>query len=899
MTTSSQNRSNKEPQMTTQDIRRAFTRYFQSQEHRVVPSSPVVPHEDPTLLFTNAGMNQFKDLFLGKSTRDTNRAVTIQKCIRAGGKHNDLENVGHTRRHLTFFEMLGNFSFGDYFKADAIRFAWEVSTEVFGFAPEQIWPTVFRDDDEAFTLWEKYVPVKRITRLGEKDNFWSMGETGPCGPCSELLYDRGSQYGSARNPAEDPTGERFLEFWNLVFMQYNRSSDGIMQPLPRPSIDTGAGLERVMSLKANVETLFETDVLRGLIAEIEQRTGRVYQGFHHPLAPAFHVLADHVRTLSFAIADGAQPSNVDRGYVLRKILRRAVRYGRTLGIDQPFLAQLLPRLVSLMGEDYPELARSQHKINEVLSLEEEAFLRTLRRGGNLLSQIVEQSKQHQSHMSGDDAFRLKDTYGLPLEEVQLLAKDAGLDIDMPRYLALEEEAKERSRKAHKKVHQQAGQNLFEELAKSHDKVEFTGYQTLNDQGTVRALFVDDHFVPMLEAGQKGMVFLDKTPFYAEQGGQIGDKGLLQHASCQFEVSDTQAPYPGLIAHVGLVLQGELHVGDVLTAQVDAQRRQKIANNHTATHLLHFALHEVLGAHIKQAGSVVDDLRLRFDFHHHKPLTAEEIRQVEDLVNSKIRANGAISTYELPCEQVQKETAIKQFFGEKYGAVVRVVDIDHYSKELCGGTHTKSSGTIGLMRIAKESSIAAGVRRIEAVTGEEADAIAKENDKLLHHLAAQLKTQPTLLSDKIEKLLEENRQLQAQITGFRAAQRSSLIEQHMQQAIQVGEGRLLMCMLNIPLSELRHAAEEGLSKLGTGLFVCGAQEADRLQVVLAVSPEWVKKGINAGDLAKEIAPLFEGSGGGKPQFAQVGGKVGEKAPPTQEAFSKIESSVRAKLEVVKA
>lgn len=889
------NHSNKEPQMSTQDIRRAFTRYFQRQEHRSIPSSPVVPHEDPTLLFTNAGMNQFKDLFLGKSARDTTRAVTIQKCIRAGGKHNDLENVGHTRRHLTFFEMLGNFSFGDYFKADAIRFAWEVSTEVFGFAPEQIWPTVFREDDEAFALWEKYVPVERITRLGEKDNFWSMGETGPCGPCSELLYDRGEKYGSARNPAEDPSGERFLEFWNLVFMQYNRGSNGVMEPLPRPSIDTGAGLERIMSLKANVETLFETDVLRGLIAEIEQRTGQVYQGFHHPLAPAFHVLADHVRTLSFAIADGAQPSNVDRGYVLRKILRRAVRYGRLLGIDQPFLAQLLPRLIGLMGEDYPELQRSQHKISEVLSLEEESFLRTLRRGGNLLSQIVEQSKKQQSHMSGDDAFRLKDTYGLPLEEVQLLAKDAGLDIDMPRYLALEEEAKERSRKAHKKVHQQAGQNLFEDLAKSQGTVKFTGYQTLNGQGTVRALFVDDHFVPLLEAGQKGMVFLDKTPFYAEQGGQIGDKGLLCHASCQFEVTDTQAPYPGLIAHVGALLQGELHVGDLLTAQVEPVRRQKIANNHTATHLLHWALHTVLGTHIKQAGSVVDDVRLRFDFHHHKPLTTEEIRQVEELVNSKIRANATVSTYELPFEEVQKQTAIKQFFGEKYGAVVRVVDIDQYSQELCGGTHTQSSGTIGSLRIAKESSIAAGVRRIEAVTGEEAEALAREHEVLLHKLAAQLKTQPSLLSDKIEKLLEENHQLHAQMTQFRAAQRLDLIEQQMKQAIPIGEGRLLMCSLNIPLSELRHAAEEGLSKIGVGLFVCSAKEADRLQVVLAISPEWVKQGLSAGDLAKEIAPLFEGSGGGKPAFAQVGGKIGEKTAPTAEAFSKIESRVRAQLE----
>lgn len=878
----------------TQQIRRAFNRYFERQQHRVLPSSPVVPHDDPTLLFTNAGMNQFKDLFLGRSTRrDITRAVTIQKCIRAGGKHNDLDNVGHTRRHLTFFEMLGNFSFGDYFKKEAIRFAWEVSLEVFGFQPEQIWPTVFREDDEAFALWEQYVPARRITRLDEKDNFWSMGETGPCGPSSELLYDRGKQYGSATNPAEDLSGERFLEFWNLVFMQYNRSANEVMEPLPHPSIDTGAGLERVVSLKMNVETLYETDVLRGLIAEIEQRTNRVYRGFHDPLAPPFHVLADHVRSLAFAIADGAQPSNVDRGYVLRKILRRAVRYGRMLGIDQPFLATLLPRLISLMGEDYPELKRAQHKISEVISLEEEAFLRTLRKGGNLLSQVIEQSKEHHAHMSGDDAFRLKDTYGLPLEEVQLLAKDAGLAIDMERYRQLEEEAKERSRKAHKKVSQQAGQNLFEDYAKQQGAVQFTGYQTLKDQATVKALFVEDHFVPMLQEGQRGWVFLDKTPFYAEQGGQVGDRGLLHHASCQFEVLDTQSPTSGLVAHVGGVVQGELHVGDHLIAEVEPTRRQKIANNHTATHLLHWALTTVLGSHIKQAGSVVDEARLRFDFHHHKPLSREEMRQVEELVNGKIRVNSAVATYELPFEEVQKRPNIKQFFGEKYGSIVRVVDIDTYSQELCGGTHTNSVGTIGFMHIAKESSIAAGVRRIEAVTGEEAEELARSHEVLLHELAALLKTQPALLAEKLEKLLEENKQLHSQLAQFRKGHRAGLIDAQLKTALDLAGGRLLMCELDLPIMELRNAAEEGLHKLGPGLFICAAKEADRAQVVLAMSPEWIEKGLNAGDLAKQIAPLIEGSGGGKAHFAQVGGKVnGNREKGFQEVFSMVEQTVRA-------
>lgn len=875
----------------TQQIRRAFLRYFEGQKHRVLPSSPVVPHDDPSLLFTNAGMNQFKDLFLGKATRDMTRAATSQKCIRAGGKHNDLENVGHTRRHLTFFEMLGNFSFGDYFKEDAIRFAWEVALNIFGFEPEKIWPTVFRDDDEAFALWEKYVPAERITRLGEKDNFWAMGETGPCGPCSELLYDRGSAYGSARNPAEDQTGERFLEFWNLVFMQYNRSAAGVMEPLPRPSIDTGAGLERVVSLKMNVETLFETDVLRALIAEIEQQTGRIYKGFHDPLAPPFHVLADHVRSLAFAISDGAQPSNVDRGYVLRKILRRAVRYGRMLGIDQPFLAKLLPRLTSLMGEDYPELKRCEQKIAEVLTLEEESFLRTLRRGGNLLAQVMEKSLAAGAHMSGDDAFRLKDTYGFPLEEVQLLAKDAGLDIDMPRYTQLEEEAKERSRKAHKKVHQQASQNLFEDFLQAQGKEQFTGYQTLKEQATVKAIFVDDHFVPQLEQGQSGMVLLDKTPFYAEQGGQVGDKGLLQHAGCQFEVTDTKSPIAGLIGHIGTVHQGELHVGDLVTAEVEGVRRQKIANNHTATHLLHWALHTVLGDHIKQAGSVVDDARLRFDFHHHKPLTSEELRHIETLVNDKIRANNQVITFELPFEEAQKNPAIKQFFGEKYGSIVRVVDINSFSQELCGGTHTSRSGTIGLMRIAKESSIAAGVRRIEAVTGEQAEEIFRKDEELLHKLAAQLKTQPALLSEKLEKLVEENKHLHAQIEQFRKIHHQQLIKAQLPHAVKVDTGSLLMCELDIPLSELKSAAEEGLAQCSPGLFLAAVKEGEKAGVIVAVSPEWVQNGLNASELAKAIAPLIEGSGGGKPGFAQVGGKASK---GFGEVFSVIESKVKERL-----
>lgn len=862
--------------ISTQMIRRAFLNYFKSKGHAVVSSSPVIPHDDPTLLFINAGMNQFKDVFLGASPRDYTRAATSQKCVRVGGKHNDLENVGHTRRHLTFFEMLGNFSFGDYFKKEAIQFAWEVSTEVFGFDPERIWPTVFREDDEAFELWKGYVPEKRITRFDEKDNFWAMGDTGPCGPCSELLYDRGESFGTGTCPKEDPSGERFLEYWNLVFMQFNRSSDGIMHPLPKPSIDTGAGLERVMSLKMGVDSVFETDVLRSLISQVELISNVPYVMEDPVKAPAFRVIADHLRTLAFAISDGAQPSNLDRGYVLRKILRRAVRYGRTLGLEEPFLGKVLPKLMETMGSDYPELLQSQSRIAEILETEEEAFLRTLKRGGNLLNQIMERAKTHQGQISGEDAFKLKDTYGLPFEEITLLAKDANLNVDATRYLQLEKEARERSRSSRKGVEQIASESLFEPFLKEQGATRFFGYDQLSSEGKILAIVREGKFVDVLAEGDEGIVLLDATPFYAEMGGQVGDTGEITSSGVLFEVLDTKAPFKGLVGHVGKLEQGKLQVGMSVLASVDGKRRQKIANNHTATHLLHFALQKVLGEHIRQAGSVVDPYRLRFDFSHHKAVSLEEIREIEDLVNAKIRENHPVNWYELPYDEVKERTDIKQFFGEKYGSKVRVVETGQ-AKELCGGTHTAASGNIGYFRIEKESSIAAGVRRIEAVSGEEAELLARTSEDAIHGMAKMLKVIPSKLSERLEKLIEENKSLNDQLKKGRGEVLKKAKEDLLLGQETLRDTAVISQEVDLNAEEMRGMAEDLIGAMKSGIILLASPKDGKASLMLRISDDLVKKGLNASGMIKELAVLVDGSGGGKPNGAMAGGTSPEKIP----------------------
>lgn len=862
--------------MLSLEIRRAFLKYFQERGHAIIPSSPVIPHDDPTLLFINAGMNQFKDVFLGKSTRDYKRAASSQKCVRVGGKHNDLENVGHTSRHLTFFEMLGNFSFGDYFKKEAIQFAWEVSTEVFALDPDRIWPTVFHDDDEAYELWKAYVPANRITRFGEKENFWAMGDTGPCGPCSELLYDRGSHFGDAKNPSEDASGERYLEFWNLVFMQFNRSKDKEMILLPKPSIDTGAGLERVVSLRMGVDSLFETDIFQALIARISEITKVPYVLDNQTTAPAFRVIADHLRTLAFAIADGAQPSNIDRGYVLRKVLRRACRYGKQLGFDEPFLAKVLPELVRIMGPDYPELKASEGRIEEILTLEEEGFLKTLKRGGNLLSQIMERAKAHQGQISGEDAFKLKDTYGLPFEEIALLAIDGGLTIEEKRYYELEEEAKVRSRANRKVADQEMSESLFEPFLKKHGATQFLGYDAVKADGVILGLLKEGQFVEELHEGDEGAVFVNASPFYAEMGGQVGDQGRLTNSAADFAVIDCRAPFKGLVAHEGTLKKGVLKVGDKLTLEVEALRRQRIANNHTATHLLHFALQKVLGAHIKQAGSVVDEAHLRFDFSHHKALTREEIRQIEDLVNLKIRENHPVKTYELSYDEVKSKGDIKQFFGEKYGAKVRVVETDE-AKELCGGTHTSQSGNIGYFRIEKESSIAAGVRRIEAVTGEKAESLAKASDDQLTALALMLKVNEQKLKERIEKLLEENKTQSSELKKQRQNQLRAIKEEALAAKRRIRDTELIAFEADLEPDELRTMAEELIAGLKSGIVLLGSPKHQKAQLYLRITNDLNQKGLLADAIMRDLAVLIEGSGGGKPQGAMAGGKAFDKIP----------------------
>ncbi|HAZ15741.1 MAG TPA: alanine--tRNA ligase [Parachlamydiales bacterium] len=871
--------------MLTQEIRRNFLNYFKKKGHTIVPSSPVVPHEDPTLLFTNAGMNQFKDVFLGQAKRAYSRAASSQKCLRVGGKHNDLDNVGHTSRHMTFFEMLGNFSFGDYFKEEAIRFAFEVSTEIYQLPLEKIWVTVFEEDDEAHQLWQKWIPEERICRMGEKDNFWAMGETGPCGPCSELLFDRGERFGSAPTPKEDSKGERFLEFWNLVFMQYNRDKTGKMSPLPKPCIDTGAGLERIVALKMGVDLVFETDIFQLLIRQIEAVSGTKYQGQN----PAFHVISDHLRALAFAIADGAQPSNLDRGYVLRKLLRRAVRYARGIGLNDPFLAKLLPTLIEEMGSDYPELKAQESRIAEILTSEEEAFLRTLKRGGNILSTIIDKAQESPlRQIGGEEAFKLKDTYGFPLEEILLIAKDVGLDVNIETYQIFEEKAKELSRKAQRVHVQEASISLYQAFEEKEGPSRFLGYAQTESFAKLLGMVADQGFVTALREGDEGILLLDQTPFYAEKGGQVGDRGRVVHDRGSFSVTDTQNPYGGVIAHLGKVEEGVFEVGDTVLAQVDAKRREGICNHHTATHLLHWALQQVLGPHIRQAGSLVEEHRLRFDFNHHKALSLEEIRRIEDLVNEKIREARPVKSYELSYEEAQKNGAIKQFFGEKYGDKVRVIDLD-YSKELCGGTHAALVGNLGYFRLVKEGSIAAGIRRIEAVAAKDADLFVRDEERLLGELAHLLKAAPHQLQEKVLSLLEENKRASQELLALKAAAVQDLANSLSAKIERVGSLPFLATEVCAGLNELIPLANALLFKNPSLVLLIAIAFDGRCHILARVTPDLTQRGIKASEIIKAIAPLIGGKGGGKEESAQAGGTLPQKIPA---ALSKAKELIAA-------
>lgn len=852
--------------MLSQNIRRQFIDFFVKRGHTPISSSPVIPHNDPTLLFTNAGMNQFKDVFLGQ-TREYTRAVTSQKCIRAGGKHNDLENVGHTTRHLTFFEMLGNFSFGDYFKKDAIEMAWKVSTEVFGFDPERIWPTVFENDDEAFEIWKQWVPEKRITRLGAKDNFWAMGDTGPCGPCSELLFDRGASFSSARNPAEDKTGERFLEFWNLVFMQYNRHLTGEQTNLAKQSIDTGSGLERVVCLKMGVESVFQTDTFQHIIRHIERLSQKTYPQELAQAAP-FHVIADHLRSLSFAIADGAQPSNVDRGYVLRKILRRASRYGRKLGFEDPFLGKLLPSLIEVMGEDYPELVKQQSRIEEILTLEEEANCRTLKRGGKLLADVCQKAKETSRGILAEEAFSLKDTYGLPLEEIELIAHDEGLALDHEGFIKLEKQARELSRSRHQKTHQIAKEDLFKELSSKDADTQFVGYTQDSVQSQIIALYRDNALVDTLEEGEEGIVIMASSSFYPEKGGQAADTGLIETSTGSFDVFDVQNPTGNLIVHYGKVEKGTLKKQDSACGQIDIKRRRGIERSHSATHLIHWALFQILGEHIQQKGSLVENDLLRFDFSHHKQVSEEQLSQIEDLVNQKILENTPLRIYEKAYSEVKNDSSIKQFFGDKYGQLVRVVDID-YSKELCGGTHVKSTGCIGSVKISRESSVAAGVRRLEASVGLEACKRHLDLHQKWLLLAKQLRCSEEQVDEKFKALQEQNSQLAKQIDEMRKDKIRAILTSLLKDTQTTGTTPFIVVKNPVALEDLSTLMQELSSFEGVAFMACTS--ADKVQVAAFCSKKAQAAGFKANELIQKVSPLLEARGGGKPDAAQAGGK----------------------------
>ena len=741
-------------------IRLRFLEYFQRQHHLLIPSSSVAAPDDPTLFFTNAGMNQFKEQFLGKAVPKSPRATSCQACLRAGGKHNDLELVGHSERHLTLFEMLGNFSFGSYFKREAIAFAWQVATEIFEMDGALIYPTVFEDDDEAFALWRDHVPAERISRCGKSENFWTMGSTGPCGPCSELFYDRGPTYGAAKVPAEDIDGARYLEFWNLVFMQHDLQIDGTLKPLSQPMIDTGAGLERIALIKQNAQSVFETDILRELIATVEQLSGAVYAASSKE-ANSHRVIADHCRSIAFAIADGIAPSNVDKGYVVRKLIRRAVRYGKHLGFTQPFLAEILPTLDRLMGASYSRLRASMPQICQVVEKEEEAFLRTLLRGERHFHSVSKDARRENRKISGEEAFTLKDTYGLPFEEIEHLALENQLRVDVHEYRAIDRVARNRAKSADATPPIPAGGSAWQSVREMLGATPFVGYETLSIRSSITSIHCEGRSVDALKAGESGLITLSMSPFFAEGGGQIGDSGEILGNSGRFCVIDCRNICEKLIAHEGMLESGTIAVGEEILARVDSSARHEASQSHTATHLLHWELQQLLKKPVRQAGSLVAKSRLRFDFQHALPLTPEQIDEVELRVNQIILEDGSITTSEIPYEEARRNPEICQLFEGKYGPTVRVVESGP-TKVLCGGTHCRRLGEIGYFRIIKESGVAAGVRRLEAVMGMVAHDWVKCGEKQTRTLARQLRSSPEMLIERVQQILQKQEDLEQQL-----------------------------------------------------------------------------------------------------------------------------------------
>ena len=860
---------------TSLELRRAFVDYFGARGHTVVPSAPLIPQADPTLLFTNAGMNQFKRVFLGEESRPYVRAVSIQKCMRAGGKHNDLENVGFTRRHHTFFEMLGNFSFGDYFKEEAIAFGWEFLTQIAGLPADRLWITVFRDDQEAYDIWQKRMGVSegRLVRLGEKDNFWQMGETGPCGPCSEILIDQGEAFGCGKSTcAVGCECDRYLEIWNLVFMQFDRDMAGTLNPLPKPSIDTGMGLERLAAVTQGVASNYDSDVFRPILDSIGKGAGHVY-GASGKADRSMRVIADHLRAMTFLITDGVLPSNEGRGYVLRRIMRRASRHGRLLGVEREFLFDLVPSVVNHMDVVYPELRLMGDTVSEIVQGEESRFIGTLEQALPLLNQILAEAKQQgKKQLEGEPVFKLYDTYGFPLDLVEEAAREEGLDVDHTGYQQALEEQRDRARKT-ARFSQAASRTELVSAIEQFPLTQFVGYGHQQADGTLLGIVKDEHVIQEAKQGETVEFILDTTPFYPEGGGQVGDQGTLVGPSARIAVQDTTKVAKGWFLHKGQVIEGSVHVGDFLTALVNNQLRQSAARNHTATHLLHAALREILGPHVKQYGSLVAPNRLRFDFSHFKGLTSRNVEEIENLVNEQIRNNTLVQVEEMGIQDALGRGALA-FFGDKYGEQVRVVEMGSFSKELCGGTHCSRTGDIGLFRIASEGGIAAGVRRIEALTGEGALTHAQHQEAEWRDLAAVLKASPQEVVEKAKKLLTTLRDTERELER---AKQKVLDQQGAGQEASIqeiaGMPVLIQRVDGLNIQELRTFSDKLRHKVPSGLLVLGSVKEEKVSLLVIVGKEQAKK-LPAGKVAQHVAQFVGGSGGGRPDMAQAGGNQPE-------------------------
>jgi alanyl-tRNA synthetase len=860
---------------TSLELRRAFVDYFATRGHTVVPSAPLIPQADPSLLFTNAGMNQFKRVFLGEESRPYVRAVSIQKCMRAGGKHNDLENVGFTRRHHTFFEMLGNFSFGDYFKEETIAFGWEFLTQIAGLPADRLWVTVFRDDQEAYDIWRERMGVSesRLVRLGEKDNFWQMGETGPCGPCSEILIDQGESFGCGQSTcAVGCDCDRYLEIWNLVFMQFDRDVAGTLNPLPKPSIDTGMGLERLAAVTQGVPSNYDSDVFRPILERIGKGTGHVY-GASATADRSMRVIADHLRAMTFLITDGVLPSNEGRGYVLRRIMRRASRHGRLLGVEREFLFELVPSVVNHMDMVYPELRSMGDTVSEIVQGEESRFLGTLEQALPLLNQILAETKQQgKIQLEGEAVFKLYDTYGFPLDLVEDAAGEEGLHVDHAGYQHALEEQRERARKT-ARFSQVASRSELVSVLEQFPLTQFVGYARQQAAGTLLGMIKDEHVIKEAKQGETVEFVLDTTPFYPEGGGQVGDQGTLVGPSARIVVQDTTKVAKGWFLHKGHVIEGSVHVGDFLTATVNGQLRQNAARNHTATHLLHAALREILGPHVKQYGSLVAPNRLRFDFSHFKGLTSRNVEEIENLVNEQIRANTPVQVEEMGIQDALARGALA-FFGDKYGEQVRVVEMGSFSKELCGGTHCSRTGDVGLFRVASEGGIAAGVRRIEALTGEGALTHAQQQEAEWNVLAAVLKTSPNEVVEKAKKLMATLRDTERELER---AKQKVLDQQGVGQEVSIKEINgmpvLVQRVDGLNMQELRTFSDKLRHKVPSGLLVLGSVKDAKVSLLVIVGKEQAKK-LPAGKLAQHVAQFVGGSGGGRPDMAQAGGNQPE-------------------------